>query len=201
MRAIGTSAGTVASSSSRRRRPTATGSGAGAADRARLPGGGLATIATSMRMRSNSSPWSTRWCSGIACAKRDASGRARRRRSCRRAADSSAQRRCSRPRSACSHAWPRAPARDRRRSADVRSACTEPSLRRTAKPNQTVPTGLPALPPPGPAMPVTATARSAAARALRRRRPSRAPPASLTAPCAAISAGGTPSSSILASLL
>ena len=66
-------------------------------------------------------------------------------------------------------------------------------------PNQTSPTGFSALPPPGPAMPVTETARSTG------ERPS-APAAiaaatsRLTAPCWAMSAIGTPSSELLASL-
>ncbi len=64
----------------------------------------------------------------------------------------------------------------------------------------TVPTGFSAVPPPGPAIPVVATARSTP---LASRRPDAIARAtgSLTAPCASRSAGGTPSSSILAALL
>ena len=64
----------------------------------------------------------------------------------------------------------------------------------------TVPTGLASLPPVGPAMPVTPTPTSTPAR---RRTPSAIATAtiSLTAPCAAMSASGTPSSAILAALL
>ena len=64
-------------------------------------------------------------------------------------------------------------------------------------PNQTVPTGLLSLPPPGPATPVTATVNAASER-------SSAPVAMLaatgplTAPFASINSGGTPSMSDLA---
>src|SRR5450830_1463103 len=69
---------------------------------------------------------------------------------------------------------------------------------RKEKPNHTVPTGLAALPPLGPATPVTATDTWALPW---RRAPSAMASAtgSLTAPCRAISASGTPSSSVLAS--
>ena len=69
---------------------------------------------------------------------------------------------------------------------------------RRAKPNSTRPTGFVGVAPPGPAMPATETAKSTGARA-------RAPCAmaaavsALTAPCAAIVSGGTPSSSDFAS--
>ncbi len=72
-----------------------------------------------------------------------------------------------------------------------------PSASRTVK--QTVPTGLSGVPPPGPAIPVIATAVSAPKRC-------RAPAAiasatgSDTAPCASMSAASTPSSWIFASL-
>ena len=66
--------------------------------------------------------------------------------------------------------------------------------------NQTVPTGLSAVPPPGPAIPVIADARC-------RRRNGAAPPAAIasatacdTAPCPSISAASTPNKSIFASL-
>jgi len=64
----------------------------------------------------------------------------------------------------------------------------------------TVPTGFSGLPPSGPAMPVTPTPTSTPARD---RRPSAMASAtgSLTAPCVAINSAGTPSSSVLASLL
>ena len=71
-----------------------------------------------------------------------------------------------------------------------RSVRHSPSRR--AKPNSTRPTGFAGVAPPGPAMPVTETARSTGARAS-------APCAiaaavsALTAPCAAIVSGGTPS--------
>src|SRR5271167_3565773 len=69
---------------------------------------------------------------------------------------------------------------------------------RCASPKWTRPTGFSALPPPGPATPVIDTARSIGARAS-------APSAiavavsALTAPCAAITSGGTPSNSDFAS--
>ena len=69
---------------------------------------------------------------------------------------------------------------------------------RRAQPNQTRPTGLSALPPPGPATPVTLMARSARDRATAPSAMARAT-GSLTAPCAAIRAGATPTSSVLAS--
>ena len=81
---------------------------------------------------------------------------------------------------------PRADVVARSRERARRRPSTRPS---SATPNQTVPTGFAALPPPGPAMPVTETA-SVDARAARA-----APSAmaratgSLTAPCSAISAG------------
>jgi hypothetical protein len=69
-----------------------------------------------------------------------------------------------------------------------------------ASASHTVPTGLPGTAPPGPAMPVTATARCTGARFSA---PSAIASAtgSLTAPCARSSASGTPSSSDLAALL
>ena len=58
---------------------------------------------------------------------------------------------------------------------------------------QTVPTGFASVPPPGPAMPVTATATSTPSRSTAPRAIASAT-GSLTAPCSAISAGSTPSS-------
>ncbi len=69
----------------------------------------------------------------------------------------------------------------------------------THQPNHTMPTGLSALPPVGPATPVTATATWACACATAPSAMARAT-GSLTAPCCAISAAGTPSSSVLAAL-
>ena len=69
----------------------------------------------------------------------------------------------------------------------------------TFQPNHTVPTGLSAVPPVGPAIPVTATATCAREWATAPRAMARAT-GSLTAPWVAISPAGTPSSSVLASL-
>ena len=86
----------------------------------------------------------------------------------------------------------------RDRSPGNTSLCVVVAAPRRASPNHTRPTGLSALPPPGPAMPVTDTATPASERAS-------APSAivfatgSLTAPTRAISSAGTPSISVLAS--
>ena len=64
---------------------------------------------------------------------------------------------------------------------------------------QTVPTGFVGVAPSGPAMPVTATAKVAGERASAPSAIARATSA-LTAPCASISAAGTPSSSLFAAL-
>ena len=70
---------------------------------------------------------------------------------------------------------------------------------RLASPNQTSPTGFSALPPPGPAMPVTATLTLARDRARAPSAIARATSA-LTAPCRAISTAGTSIRSVFASL-
>ena len=67
------------------------------------------------------------------------------------------------------------------------------------QPNHTVPTGLSGEPPVGPATPVTATLTWAALRCTAPSAMARAT-GSLTAPCALMSAAGTPSSSVLAAL-
>jgi hypothetical protein len=69
-----------------------------------------------------------------------------------------------------------------------------------ASASHTVPTGLPGTAPPGPAMPVTATARCTGARVSAPSAIARAT-GSLTAPWVRSSASGTPSSSDLAALL
>ena len=84
--------------------------------------------------------------------------------------------------------------RDRRRACSSVASAAPP---RAAVASHTVPTGLSGVPPPGPAMPVTATAKLAGERASAPSAIARATSA-LTAPCAAISAAATPSSSVLA---
>src|SRR6516162_3743715 len=94
--------------------------------------------------------------------------------------------------------WTAACRTDERSPSKTRCSVRLGPLRR-ANPKMTSPTGLAALPPPGPARPVTEIARSTGARAT-------APWAIaavvslLTAPCAAMVSGGTPSSSDFASL-
>ena len=122
---------------------------------ARLSGGGLATIATSMRVRSNNSPavdaGGRRL--GSACAQQPLPLiAARQRRSCRPAAGScSALARCAaasraaHARTVARRTAARSPSK-RRRSL----SCAPRRAARRAKPNQTVPTGLPGVPPPGP---------------------------------------------------
>ena len=77
------------------------------------------------------------------------------------------------------------------------SSVASASPPRAAVAIQTVPTGLAGVPPSGPAMPVTATAKPAGERASTPSAIARATSA-LTAPWRAMSAGATPSSSILA---
>ena len=95
--------------------------------------------------------------------------------------------------------------RDRRRAvAHVGAAAREPTVRSSASAadettEQTVPTGLSLVPPPGPAMPVIPIPMSAPSR-------DRAPADSAvatsgeTAPWAAINSAGTPANAVLASL-
>src|SRR5215472_1192052 len=97
---------------------------------------------------------------------------------------------------------PSAICRAARRTAERSPSNTRRSVRvgpsRRANPTMTSPTGLAGLPPPGPATPVTEIARSTGARATA---PSAIAPAVslLTAPCAAIVSGGTPSNCDFAS--
>jgi hypothetical protein len=78
---------------------------------------------------------------------------------------------------------------------NVRTRVSMPPLRAHADAIATMPTGFSGVPPPGPATPVMPTARSLRAmRAIALAMASAT--GSLTAPCAAMSEGGTPSKSV-----